>query len=109
MSTTEKIVLAKVSDVPMDDVIAINVAGLDIALYNVDGNFYASDDICNHGQARLSDGFLDGDTIECPLHGGCFNVVSGSPCAPPVTKPMRTYSVAVEGDQIVLTHPDRQD
>jgi naphthalene 1,2-dioxygenase system ferredoxin subunit len=106
MTTPNRLVLASVKDVPLDDVIAVHVAGHDIALYNVDGTFYASRDLCNHGNARLSDGFLDGDVIECPLHGGCFNVVSGEPCAPPVTHAMVTYSVAVVDDQVVLTAPE---
>ncbi len=101
-----QLVLASVKDVPLDDVIAVHVAGHDLALYNVDGKFYASKNVCNHGNARLSDGFLDGDVIECPLHGGCFNVVSGEPCAPPVTHPMVTYSVDVVDGLVVLSAPE---
>ena len=106
MTTPKHLVLASVSDVPVDDVIAVHVSGHDIALYNVDGKFYASKDLCNHGNAMLSEGFLDGEVIECPLHGGCFNVVTGNPCGAPVTHPMITYSVDVVDGLVVLTAPE---
>ncbi|MEX0732121.1 MAG: non-heme iron oxygenase ferredoxin subunit [Aquisalimonadaceae bacterium] len=104
---SERIVLARVADVPENDVIGVTVRGVPMAVYNVDGTFHASDDICNHGQARLSEGFLDGDVIECPLHGGCFNVASGKPCAPPVTDDMKVYSVAVDNGEIILADPSQ--
>ena len=56
------------SDVPDGDVIGVMVAGKDIALYEVDGEIIATDNNCTHGQARMSEGFLEGREIECPLH-----------------------------------------
>ena len=71
------------SDVPQDDVIGVVVAGRDIALYGVDGEVFATDNICTHGHARLCEGFLEGHEIECPLHQGRFDVRTGMPtCAP---------------------------
>lgn len=104
---SDRVVLVAADDVPPGQVIQVVVNGHALALYNVDGVFYASDDRCNHGNANLSDGYLDGDVIECPLHGGCFKVVDGSPCSPPVTQPMKTYSVAVEDGQVVLINPEQ--
>jgi nitrite reductase/ring-hydroxylating ferredoxin subunit len=101
------IVLAPTADAPEGEVVRVEVQGHALAVYNVDGVFYASDDLCNHGNASLSEGYLDGDTIECPLHGGCFKVTDGSPCAPPVIKPMVTYSVAEREGNIVLTQPEQ--
>jgi naphthalene 1,2-dioxygenase system ferredoxin subunit len=106
MTKDNRLVLASAADIPNDDVISVHIAGHDLAVYNVNGTFYASEDLCNHGNARLSDGFLEDGIIECPLHGGCFNVVSGEPCAAPVTRSMVTYSVAVEDGLVVLTHPE---
>lgn len=99
---TDMIRIANVTDVPEGDVIAVNVQGKSLALYRVGNEYFVSNNLCNHGQAYLSDGFLDGDIIECPLHGGCFNVRNGAPCHPPVTKPMETYEVIVEGDAIYI-------
>ena len=68
---------ASKSDVPEEDVIGVDVAGRDIALYSVEGEIYATDNICTHGHARLCDGFLEGHEIECPLHQGRFDVRTG--------------------------------
>jgi naphthalene 1,2-dioxygenase system ferredoxin subunit len=89
-------------DVPQDDVIAVDVAGRDIALYGVDGQIYATDNLCTHGHARLCDGFLEGHEIECPLHQGRFDVRSGAPSCAPVTEAVRSYPVRIEGGRVWL-------
>lgn len=90
------------ADVPQDDVIGLDVAGRDIALYGVDGEVFATDNICTHGHARLCDGFLDGFEIECPLHQGKFDVRSGQPTCAPVTQTLRSYPVKIEGGRVWL-------
>ena len=87
-------------DVPTDDVIGLVVQGRDIAFYNVGGTICATDNICNHGQARLSEGFLLDDEIECPLHQGRFNVKTGAPTCEPVTESIRTYPVKIEAGRV---------
>ena len=89
-------------DVPQDDVIGIDVGGRDIALYGVDGQVYATDNLCTHGHARLCDGFLEGHEIECPLHQGRFDVRSGAPSCAPVTEAVRSYPVKIEGGRVWL-------
>lgn len=109
MSTAETdgtaVVLARADAIPEGEALQVVVRGKAIAVYNVGGRFYASDDVCNHGQASLSEGYLEGEEIECPLHGGRFNVKTGAPCAPPVERPMKTYRVALRDGQVVLTDP----
>jgi nitrite reductase/ring-hydroxylating ferredoxin subunit len=73
-----------------------------IALYNVDDTFYATDDTCTHAQASLSDGWLDGVEITCPLHGAVFDVTTGKVLTLPATKAVRTFPVRVEGDDIYV-------
>ena len=70
------------------------------AIYNIDGELFATDDICTHAYARLSDGWLDRNEIECPLHAGRFDVKTGAATAPPCVDPVKTYPVRVEGDEI---------
>lgn len=94
--------VAAVDDVPQDDVIGVEVAGKDIALYNVDGEIYATDNICTHGHARLCDGFLDGHEIECPLHQGKFDVRTGHAKCAPITQDTRAYPVRIEGGRVFL-------
>lgn len=102
MSTIEWIEAVAAEAVPQDDVIGVEVAGRDIALYSVGGEIYASDNICTHGHARLCDGFLDGHEIECPLHQGKFDVRSGKAQCAPLTEDVRTYPVRIEEGRVFL-------
>lgn len=87
-------------DIPEDDVIAQVVRDREIALYEVEGDFFATDNLCTHGQARLSDGFLEDGEIECPLHQGRFCVKSGKAMCEPLTKNVRVYPVKVSGERV---------
>ena len=89
-------------DVPTDEVIGVAVAGRDVALYSVDGEVFATDNLCTHGLARLCDGFLLGHEIECPMHQGRFDVRTGRPTCAPVTEPVRSYPVKIENGRILL-------
>ena len=100
------ILICAVADVPENDVIGASANGHPLAVYNVDGDIYATDDLCSHGNARLSEGFLDGKLIECPLHAGCFDVTNGAPCTPPVEHPVRAYTLILEGGNIYLRAAD---
>ena len=93
---------AAVDDVPDGDVIGVKVAGRDIALYEVDGDIYATDNVCTHGQARMSDGFLEGREIECPLHQGKFDVCTGQALCAPLTENIRTYPVRIDKLRVML-------
>lgn len=93
---------AALDDVPEGDVIGVKVAGRDIALYEVEGEIYATDNVCTHGQARMSDGFLEGREIECPLHQGKFDVCTGRALCAPLTENIRTYAVKIENMRVML-------
>jgi len=102
MSASNWIDALAASALPADDVIGIELAGRDIALYSVEGEVYATDNVCTHGQARLCDGFLDGHEIECPLHQGKFDVRDGKPLCEPVTVAIRSYPVKIEGQRVFV-------
>jgi len=91
-----------VDDLPQDDVSAVDVAGKDVAFYNVDGQIYATDNICSHGHARLCDGFLEGHEIECPLHQGKFDIRSGKAMCAPLTQDIRSYPVKIENGKVFI-------
>jgi naphthalene 1,2-dioxygenase system ferredoxin subunit len=93
---------AALSDVPEGDVIGVQVAGRDIALYEVEGEVFATDNACTHGHARMSDGFLEGREIECPLHQGKFDVCSGKALCAPLTENIKTYAVRIENMRVML-------
>ena len=93
---------AAVSDVPEGDVVGVRVGGKEIALYEVEGEVFATDNICTHGHARMSDGFLEGREIECPLHQGRFDVCTGKAMCAPLTDNIRTYPVKIENLRVML-------
>ena len=82
------------------EVIGVIVEGREIALYEMDGDIFATDDICTHAYAKLSDGWLDKGEIECPLHAGRFDPRTGKATAPPCTDDIKTYPVRIVGDEI---------
>lgn len=79
--------------------------GIKVALFKIDEEFCAIDDKCTHGNASLSDGWQEGDVIECPFHGGSFNVRTGEPVSFPCVEPVRTYQVKLDGDMIAIGLP----
>ena len=87
---------------PEDDVIGVIVGGREIALYGVDGEVYATDNACTHGNARLCDGFLEGHEIECPLHQGKFDVRTGAAMCAPLTAAVRRYPIRIEADKVYV-------
>jgi naphthalene 1,2-dioxygenase ferredoxin component len=88
------------SDLAEGEPLGVEVAGRAIALYDIDGDLFATDNICTHAYARLSDGWLDGELIECPLHAARFNVRTGKVLDPPATEDLKTYPVRVVDDEI---------
>lgn len=97
------VVACKVADVPAGEGKRIALPGrAPIALFNVGGTFYAIDDTCTHGEASLCEGFLDGAVVECPFHGGSFDVTTGCALAYPATEAVKTYVVRIAGDDILL-------
>ncbi|MDI3256482.1 MAG: non-heme iron oxygenase ferredoxin subunit [Kyrpidia sp.] len=73
----------------------VQVGDTDLALYNVDGEYYVTSDLCTHATASLSEGTLDGHVVQCPKHGGRFDVRTGAAVHLPAFTPVRTYGVVV--------------
>jgi len=99
MQEASRIELCKVDDVAPGEVLKVETAvGLTVAVFNLDGTFYVTDDACTHGPGSLSEGCIDGDNIECNFHQGVFNIRTGEVVQPPCIVPIRTYrAVVVEG------------
>ena len=84
------------------------VADVSIAVFNADGELYAVDDTCTHQDASLSDGFLEGCFVECPLHAAFFDLRTGMPTCLPAKRPVRTHPVTVDNG-IVYVHVASRD
>lgn len=94
--------VAKTSEVPLGKIKKVAINGKEIALYNLNGKFYATTNICPHQGGPLDEGEMDGDTVICPWHGWMFNVTDGATVMNPRLK-IQTYPVQVQGDDILLS------
>ncbi len=90
------------AEVAPDSVKAFEVGDRRLAVFNIGGTFYVTDDECTHASASLAEGMLDGDVIECCLHFGAFHVPTGAVQAPPASVALRTYKVELKGDDVFV-------
>jgi 3-phenylpropionate/trans-cinnamate dioxygenase ferredoxin subunit len=94
------------SEVPEDGSLRVELPDVDIAVVNFEGELYAIEDVCSHAEVALSDGeveeFDGAPTIECALHGSCFDLRTGEPTNLPATEPVPVYPVRVEGDDVLV-------
>ncbi|MFN3477365.1 MAG: Rieske (2Fe-2S) protein [Candidatus Methylomirabilales bacterium] len=96
--------VARVGDFPPGEGMVIEIDGKEIALFNVEGVFYALENICPHRGGPLGEGFLEGAVVTCPWHGWKFDATTGrSPVNPRVG--VRSYPVKVEGEDILVELP----
>jgi 3-phenylpropionate/trans-cinnamate dioxygenase ferredoxin subunit len=95
------------ADVPAGAGKAFDVQGRRIAVFHVDGEWFAIDDTCSHAEAALSEGEFDADEycVECPLHGSLFDVRTGRPRTLPAFEPVNTYKAYAEGDALFVEYP----
>ena len=90
------------NEIDDEDVYRFDHGDRTFAIYNTPKGYFASDGMCTHEGADLSDGLVIGTIIECPLHQGRFDVVTGKAKSPPVCIDLKTYQVKVEGDKILI-------
>lgn len=105
---SEPVAVARVDDLAPESALrlpaALTGAAEDIALARAtDGNFYAVSDLCTHQEISLSEGFVEGTLIECPMHGSQFCLRDGHPQMPPANVAVQTYPVEVRDDRVWLT------
>jgi len=94
--------LCKKSDVSEGKAIKIEKNGLTLAVFNLNGEYYVTDDVCTHGPGSLSEGEINGDEVECDFHNGAFNIKTGEPTAPPCMIPLKTYKTHIESDEVTI-------
>ncbi len=111
MSSTNatEVAVARADDVRDLEILRVTPDGLPpIAIYRLGDSYFATDDTCSHGDASLADGFLDEDcSVDCPYHGGKFDIRTGLPIALPCTEPIRAYRIEErEGILYLKSAPD---
>ena len=96
----EYVKVAKTSEIDDKCAKCVDVGGKSIALFNLGGEFFAIDELCTHEEAPLSEGFVEGDELECPWHAARFNIKTGKVLCEPAYEDLATYKVRVVGDDI---------
>lgn len=99
----EWVTVATVDAIPDEDEgLSVKVDGKEVGIFHVNGELYAIDDVCPHAYALLSEGFVDGQVVECCLHGAEFDIPTGKVLKEPAESDVRTYQVRVDGENIQI-------
>ncbi|MFY9794234.1 MAG: non-heme iron oxygenase ferredoxin subunit [Candidatus Nitrosopolaris sp.] len=94
--------VAETKDIRSTKMKAVEVAGENICLINVEGKYYAIGNVCTHEGGPLAEGTLEGYEVECPWHGSKFDIRTGKVTRPPANEPESTYEVKVEGNDVLV-------
>lgn len=95
-------VAAKVDEVTEGEVLGVMVNGEPVALYKIGGKIFATSNVCTHEYALLSDGYIEGDCIECPIHQARFHIETGEVRSAPASEPITPYPTKIDGSQILV-------
>jgi nitrite reductase/ring-hydroxylating ferredoxin subunit len=98
----KRVELCSTAEVAVGTALKVETEGLAVAVFNLDGEFYVIDDQCTHGPGSLSEGYIDGDIVECDFHNGAFNIKTGEVAAPPCMIPVRTYPTTVSEGKVYI-------
>ena len=93
------------SEVPDEGALGVEVAAVPVAIVRAEGEIYAIRDVCSHEEVPLSEGEVYDHTVECWLHGSCFDLRTGKPTGPPATQAVPTYQVKIDGDDVFVALP----
>lgn len=97
--------VAKTSDLPSGKAMAVDVHGQRIALFNINGQYYAIADECTHAGGSLSEGAVEGTAVTCPWHGASFDITNGAVLSAPAFDGVTSYKVHVDGENIKVELP----
>ncbi len=99
---SRRIDLCSAADVAPGNALKVETGDLTLAVFNVNGQYYVTDDLCTHGPGSLSEGYIEDDVVECNFHNGQFNIKTGEVVAPPCMVPVKTYKTAVENGRVFI-------
>ncbi|MGA3152418.1 MAG: non-heme iron oxygenase ferredoxin subunit [Streptosporangiaceae bacterium] len=102
MSGENFVRVCSLADVPEEGAAGFDVAGTPVAIIRAGGEIFALHDVCSHEEVPLSEGEVYDCTVECWLHGSCFDLRSGKPTGPPATKPVAIYPVKIDGGDVLV-------
>lgn len=94
--------VATVNEIAEGQTKVVEVSGQRIALFNINGTFYAIDDTCPHRGGPLSEGFIENDEVTCPWHGARFRLATGDVLSSPATRGVQAFAVRVQGNDVEI-------
>lgn len=99
--------VASISEIADGASLRVDAEGARVVVVHIADNWYALGDRCSHAEASLSEGEVDIEAcaIECPKHGAMFSLLNGEPASLPATRPVPTYGVRVDGDDVLVVIP----
>src|SRR5690625_2591058 len=100
VATGQWLDVCAVGDIEPGDFKTVWIDDIEVAIINVDGQFHAIEDMCNHDGGELTGGCIDGNEIECPRHGARFNIATGEVLAPPAYENVDTYQTRVHEGRV---------
>jgi nitrite reductase/ring-hydroxylating ferredoxin subunit len=99
---SKRIELCSIDEVASGSAVKVETEGLTLAVFNVGGEFYVTDDLCTHGPGSLSEGYIEDDIVECNFHNGQFNIRTGEVVSPPCMVPIKTYPALVVDGKVSI-------
>ena len=101
----QMIKVANASDLPLGKTMLVEAGGEAIALFNIDGSYYAIGNTCTHRGGPLCEGDVEGTVVTCPWHGATYDIITGSVLTPPADQRVTSYKVQVDGHDIKIEMP----
>lgn len=104
-----KVEIFKASDLPVGEMKKVEIGGRTLCVAHVEGHgFRAIDDRCTHEDESLSEGWICGDSVECPAHSSRFSFLTGEVTGVPAWIPVKVYDVEVSDGAVYVTFEDAQ-
>jgi nitrite reductase/ring-hydroxylating ferredoxin subunit len=100
--SAKRLELCSTADVVPGMALKVEIEDLALAVFNVGGEFFVTDDLCTHGPGSLSEGYIEDDVVECNFHNGQFNIRTGEVVSPPCMVAIKTYPATVVNDKVTI-------
>jgi 3-phenylpropionate/trans-cinnamate dioxygenase ferredoxin subunit len=108
MEESKWIYAGEMSALTEDTPLSAKISDVPVGVYTLNGNLHALEDVCPHADALLSQGFVDGDYVECPLHGALFHIPTGKCTKGPAERDLSLFEVKVEGSKVMVRSPQER-
>src|SRR5947199_9902797 len=99
---SQRIDLCAAADVAPGNAVKVESGDLVLAVFNVEGEYFVTDDLCTHWPGSLWEGYIEGDVVECNFHNGQFNIKTGEVVSPPCMVAIKTYKATVENGRVLI-------